>query len=61
MGHLTTISSSSKLSRVGRNGEPDKKTGSEPKDFLGQPQNEWLVARFQKFFHPAPCPGLLLP
>jgi len=35
---------------VGRKGEPDKKTGSEPKDFLGQPQNERLVGRFQMFF-----------
>ena len=50
LGHLTTISSSSKLSRVGRNGEPDKKAGSEPKNVIGQPQNERLVARFWKFF-----------
>ena len=56
MGHLTTISSSSKLSRVGRNGEPDKKAGSEPKNLAGQPQNERLVARFRKFFHPARIP-----
>src|SRR5712671_5353360 len=56
MGHLTTISSSSKLSRVGRNGEPDKKAGSEPKNLVGQPQNERLVGRFRKFFHPARVP-----
>jgi hypothetical protein len=35
---------------VGRKGEPDKKAGSEPKDFFGQPQNERLVGRFQMFF-----------
>jgi hypothetical protein len=59
VGHLTAISSSSKLSRVGRKGEPDKKTGSEPKNFVGQPQDERLVARFWKVIHPA-CPGLFL-
>jgi len=41
---------------VGRNGEPDKKAGSEPKNLVGQPQNERLVARFRKFFHPARIP-----
>jgi hypothetical protein len=61
MGHLTTISSSSKLSRVGRNGEPDKKAGSEPKNLVGQPQNERLVGRFQEVFSSCPRPGLLLP
>ena len=54
IGPLTTISSSSKLSRVGRNGEPDKKAGSGPKNLFGQPQNERLVARFRKFLHPGP-------
>jgi hypothetical protein len=38
----------------------DKQAGSEPKNLVGQPQNERLVARFWKFLI-LPVPGLLLP